>query len=1546
MTSDVHAKNVKIVETVCTAMLKSLSIQVITSNVILSIANAVSNVLIDPTVVSNSSLTDCASALATVVNSDPTEACSDSTAVPVWDAFSSLLLKGHGMPASVLSVVDHAIVAFAGGCQLSQAAGQTPLNLLSTNIRISVAVRRAVDLSSTLLQVPLTGFESLENGVTSYARVLPLDSTNTHPAGLFAMEYMNNPINASVTAASVYVQVNTYDQFSTNGVQSQASVPDYYVVLELQNLAPVSYTYIPKHQMPLIFCERAPSEYTVSRECPDGTVMEVVCPGVQGYFNITCSSRAVTPYCTSWDGAEFMNDADCTVIAASSTNTTCQCLINSQSSSSRRVLTQMTATTSLALFSATYYTVVHTVPTQWIQSPLIEEAANNKIVITALGSVLGIILLGSFVVYAWDWRWKMLLSAAVHIEEKVDHKTTRTFSDFFEGIFPDEFRADRWYRSYFHWFMQKHWLFGLLYPRFHGRKTFYNAFNYLVTAVRVFNFTVVTTIVISLLYPDNGKCEAIHDADECLSARSIGSTRHLCRWDNYLQYCTFHTPPRDDVFSIVLLMAVVTAVCAPLHKLVKFMLRHAASPHTQQALTKERKRAELIRQAAVDYRLDEFQLSQTPKATILRAARLDKSQRTMDYVLPEEEAMAVLAQGEDDFGRLFSHHIFQHSVDEFSYKQLRYGFQRLNSKDLLRRVKTARNDAGKIRAELERISIDEDKEAFLMKSFIVDYFSGFERTVARRYFFHHWESSKLDWMRRVRRICCLIALPGYIVAGIFLIAFFNIPIGSRAGYYWTTVLVLSVCEDIIVLQPSYIWVRMTAVTTLVADDCRNILADLKKKGKLIMMRTWGLMKHSNSLVQHFNPACRAARMFPHLPVSRFLMSISDYDLPVPSQFKRALPEHDFHRHLSTSLYFMGFLPPVIQDAFIEMGICGLFNGLLLALAMLARISVAGAVLVAIALILMVFAREAYISFQEWLEAKSVADKHQRNMFYSIEDDEFVIKNRNLEFASIDQSKFAQAESPVGKSAGRFRSLFGIKKELEEDGGPKFASNTIVLGGSTDHLEGLNALGEDSSMLGPSLELDQEPNNNFAARSATSPTMTAVRQQSFQSSISQTSPLQGGVAQQPSVIQSTEPSLMTMPTMSMTLFDKSMSISGPPIQSRFVPSAPAGPGAAAMGSVEGLRLGLGADESPPPSSDVDGVPVRTLREVGLRAPPRNALLSSSMPLPTGIQQQHQQQPLPRSLTVSQSADGAVGPQDYSDKRRAARDRIDDDSVGSRNDESNASSTGKYSRTKARKARSIERGRRLRTLASQQLEDDMSLPSLSSAAHGDVNGQTGMRPSLSPSRDRLPARAGGGVGGGHATPVIGRVLDDDGESRDSRLSVGSEADDYSHRRRRRGHDPGPGSQPDRLIGFNSAGATSAINYLASSADDVRLPIEESPARRRPQVSASSATVPSGGDADTIPASVSPVQPTPARSQNQSQGQMQQTRQLPHRSNPNTQQHQPQTAAPASGTVAATGSSNGTANNSSQTASSPSGPNSTNSNSNNTNSNTGEPKYPMFY
>ena len=44
----------------------------------------------------------------------------------------------------------------------------------------------------------------------------------------------------------------------------------------------------------------------------------------------------------------------------------------------------------------------------------------------------------------------------------------------------------------------------------------------------------------------------------------------------------------------------------------------------------------------------------------------------------------------------------------------------------------------------------------------------------------------------------------------------------------------------------------------------------------------------SQVLQHLNPACRAARKIPELGMSRLLISLSDYDMPIPKNNSRGL----------------------------------------------------------------------------------------------------------------------------------------------------------------------------------------------------------------------------------------------------------------------------------------------------------------------------------------------------------------------------------------------------------------------------------------------------------------------------------------------------------------------------------------------------------------------------------------------------------------------------------------------------------------------------------
>lgn len=208
--------------------------------------------------------------------------------------------------------------------------------------------------------------------------------------------------------------------------------------------------------------------------------------------------------------------------------------------------------------------------------------------------------------------------------------------------------------------------------------------------------------------------------------------------------------------------------------------------------------------------------------------------------------------------------------------------------------------------------------------------------------------------------------------------------------------------------------------SLVGKDIRAIFNNLKNRGKLILMRTTGLMRDSNCLIQHFNPACRAARAVPHLPVARLLISIGDFDLPVPSQFKRY---KRLRMLLSLVLWPLGSCPVLIQDGVTEMFSSAAFNALIMAIGTINRMnSSAGGAVIAI-IVLALFFREGFIALRDWRKKKVLLDTAHANMFVpagELEVDEDAI---------LFQSKADELSSPSDAQAIPFDQLSATSNRL-------------------------------------------------------------------------------------------------------------------------------------------------------------------------------------------------------------------------------------------------------------------------------------------------------------------------------------------------------------------------------------------------------------------------------------------------------------------------------------------------------------------------------------
>jgi hypothetical protein len=103
-------------------------------------------------------------------------------------------------------------------------------------------------------------------------------------------------------------------------------------------------------------------------------------------------------------------------------------------------------------------------------------------------------------------------------------------------------------------------------------------------------------------------------------------------------------------------------------------------------------------------------------------------------------------------------------------------------------------------------------------------------------------------------------------------------IAPAASSLWLAVLVSALLLDLLLVQPAKALMAGVVVGARLDREMCRLVGQLSLRCKLIFLRQRGVVWNYKALVQHLNPACRAARAFPASPVAKLLISINDDDV--------------------------------------------------------------------------------------------------------------------------------------------------------------------------------------------------------------------------------------------------------------------------------------------------------------------------------------------------------------------------------------------------------------------------------------------------------------------------------------------------------------------------------------------------------------------------------------------------------------------------------------------------------------------------------------------
>jgi hypothetical protein len=198
-----------------------------------------------------------------------------------------------------------------------------------------------------------------------------------------------------------------------------------------------------------------------------------------------------------------------------------------------------------------------------------------------------------------------------------------------------------------------------------------------------------------------------------------------------------------------------------------------------------------------------------------------------------------------------------------------------------RKLKKARREALEIASFLElQHHTEMEKNLYLIKKFVVGCLDKYDRARFEDLFFRDFEAiTTVSSFAVCKEYLAVVCVLGYFVVALYYILNVGAGMGSIGSSLWLQGFLVAMLLDVVVLQSMDVLVEHVILPHVGNGRVRAVHGLLRERTHTVMKRRLHLFQVSQSLVQHFNPACRAARLVPHLPAARLLMSITDNDFP-------------------------------------------------------------------------------------------------------------------------------------------------------------------------------------------------------------------------------------------------------------------------------------------------------------------------------------------------------------------------------------------------------------------------------------------------------------------------------------------------------------------------------------------------------------------------------------------------------------------------------------------------------------------------------------------
>ena len=787
------------------------------------------------------------------------------------------------------------------------------------------------------------------------------DSGISTVIGISFLQYKNNPSGLQTNSTPVQLKAFFYEGEAA-GLRSIGNTT-YQVTLqnrekinyEKKELVVLNEACYPKEK---------PYDMRVTCPDNSSTIVECIGEYYYGYRRVNCPTFEQVPLCLMYDGYGYMRNPHCHVSQHNEYSTTCVCDLTGTSADFidpnantgiRRSLDTTfedvygTNTFSKkwenrrpapkASYSGIFASQKHrlmTTQTGWVKvfefasfweiqgtnfesiyipsgTQIVELVFYDKSLLTVLVLWGAAFAIGIYVFGIWDLAIIRANDPKYNDTSKII-PTVRNFAKFFDDLLPKEFAQTTALQRFKMKLLDEHdWLVMLL-PGWSKDRDL-RTVKWLMVCVRILNFMVAATILVRIFYWDNGDCQKLLDAETCETPKAMDGWTDLCWWSYEQRSCAFR--PIKKRFAPCMIMTICMVIMTALpDKLCNFFAKQAKR-------SVERFYLGPGFQLTADQELgDEMKDYQERKSTILRAARFIKQKADIDFVNAEQELANMLKVSNStnwmprdhqtsqmgNFLRTIAHEAKNARIllddigDPRTASDLMHHALSGSRKLIIKKIQQSRRRAEVVKARMAIIPLDMDKDNYLIKRFLADSLPGFRRKVAQHFLFIRTEvEERFAQQPTITLKISMLFYALYLVAAVVFVIYMSTILGFKSSELWMLAVMCATIQDIFVVQPIKIYIKYILVIDTIREEMMALFSTFKIRAKTLIRRRRGLMTNISSLVQHFNPACRAARMYPHLPSARLIMSLTDFDLPIAHNLEPIVPERRFRNPAITGV---------------------------------------------------------------------------------------------------------------------------------------------------------------------------------------------------------------------------------------------------------------------------------------------------------------------------------------------------------------------------------------------------------------------------------------------------------------------------------------------------------------------------------------------------------------------------------------------------------------------------------------------------------------------